>query len=264
MSARNLELASFLKSRRRRLTPEDVGLPHGVRRRIATLRREDVAWLADVGITWYTWLEQGRPIRMAAGTLDRIGGALRLDAAENEYLQKLVQSGHTPPPARDAMVADRITALVKSYTAGYAFVTDGRWDVLVWNERFGELLGLSDDAPMLERNGLWIMFTHELVRTLFADWHDTVRRMVAVLRVEYAGDEHDAQYVELIAALSARSPEFRTMWANVEVFSPMKWSVGELWDAASRSFQTYQTVRLSIPDSPGQTLVFYVPDNTAR
>jgi PAS domain-containing protein len=260
VSARNLELASFLKSRRRRLTPEEVGLPHGTRRRIATLRREDVAWLADVGITWYTWLEQGRPIRMAAGTLERIGGALRLDASESEYLHKLVEAAHMGPPARDAIVADRIAALVTSYTGGYAFVTDARWDVLVWNERFGELFDLSADGPSLERNGLWIMFTHALTRTLFPDWDGTARRMVAMLRVEYAGDENDVAYVELIAALSARSPEFRAIWSNVEVFSPMKWSVGELWDAASRSFQRFQTVRLSIPDSPGQTLVFYVPD----
>ncbi|HWT05386.1 MAG TPA: hypothetical protein VN224_06495, partial [Xanthomonadales bacterium] len=77
---------------------------------------------------------------------------------------------------------------------------------------------------------------------------------------EYAGDESDAAYVALIAALSARSPEFRAMWSNVEVFSPTKWSVGELWDTSSRSFQTYETVLLTIPDSPGQTLVFYVPN----
>src|SRR4030088_3114405 len=186
MSDRNLQRASFLKSRRQRLTPEEGGLPRSPRRGVASLRREDVALLADVGITWYTWLEQGRPIKMAAGTLARVSSALRLDPAESEYLGKLVQSLGKAPRTWDRAVSERVRTLVDSYSEGYAFVTDPCWDVLVWNKRFASLFGLNGETAGLEHNGLWIMFMNSRVRTLFPDWEAIARRMVAILRVEHA------------------------------------------------------------------------------
>jgi PAS domain-containing protein len=259
MSERNLEIASFLKSRRRRLTPASVGLPQGLRRRIDTLRREDVAWLADVGITWYTWLEQGRPIKMAAGTLARVSSALRLDPAESEYLGKLVQSLGKAPRSWDRVVSERVRTLVDSYSEGYAFVTDPCWDVLTWNKRFASLFGLNGETAELERNGLWIMFTNARVRRLFPDWEEIARRMVAIFRVEHAEFGAHPGFAAIVAELSARSTEFATMWSHVEVFSPMAWSVGQLRDPVTGTITAFQTIRLPIPDSPGQTLVFYVP-----
>ena len=260
MSDRNLEIAAFLKSRRRRLTPASVGLPLGLRRRIDTLRREDVAWLADVGITWYTWLEQGRPIKMAAGTLARVSSALRLDPAESEYLGKLVQSLGKAPRTWERVVSDRVRALVNSYSEGYAFVMDPCWDVLVWNDRFASLFGLNGETGGLEQNGLWIMFMNAGVRTLFPDWEAVARRMVAIFRVEHAEFGAHPRFGAVVEKLSARSSEFATMWSHVEVFSPMAWSVGALRDPGSGTVTMFQTIRLPIPDSPGQTLVFYVPE----
>jgi hypothetical protein len=262
MSDRNLECAEFLKSRRQRLTPEEVGLPRSGRRRIATLRREDVAWLADIGITWYTWLEQGRPIKIAAETLDRIAAALRLDASETDYLRKLVlHPDRARPPKWNAPVTDRVRTLVDSYTAGYAFVISPRWDVLACNDAFYEFYAFSDGAqsPSLERNGLWTMFTSERSKWMFPAWPETARRMLATFRVEHADYVGDEAFADLIGALSQRSPEFVSMWADVDVLSPALWSVGEIRDPVSGAIIPLETVPLSIPESPAQTLMFYIP-----
>ena len=264
MSERNTERAAFLRSRRQRLTPEDVGLPRSGRRRLPTLRREDVAWLADVGITWYTWLEQGRAIKIAAGTLDRIAVALRLDESETEYLRKLVQPNAAERPNWDKPVAESVRALVESYTPGCAFVIGPRWDVLAWNEQYGRLFEMHG-APVgnIERNGLWTMFTRGSARRLFPDWDGIARRMVATFRVEYADYVGDLGFAELLDALSARSPEFVAMWAHVDVLSPSRWSIDEIREPGSDSVQAVDTVSLGIPDSPGQTLVFFVPARCA-
>jgi hypothetical protein len=259
MSERNHELASFLRSRRARLTPEEVGLPHGGRRRIATLRREDVAWLADVGITWYTWLEQGRPIKMAVGTLDRIGEALRLDSSESEYLRKLVYEHGRPRGDWNGAPSPGVSSLVRSFTAGHAFVIGPRWDVLVCNERYAALLELADGAQGLERNGLWLMFTRQRARWVFPDWEATARRMVATFRVEYADYADERGFGELLEALSASSPEFATLWSDVDVLSPTRWSAGRIRDLDSGRVLNYETVTLCVPDAPGQMLVFHVP-----
>jgi hypothetical protein len=267
VSERNLERASFLKSRRQRLTLEQVGLPHSPRRRGTTLRREDVAWLADVGITWYTWLEQGRPIKIAPSTVTRVAVALRLDASETEHLHKLVSTNHNDRPHWDASVAQRIRHLVESYTAGPAFVMGPRWDFLVWNERFGELYDLGDRSESLgklERNGLWLMFMHPRARSLFHDWEANARSTVATFRAEYADYVGDRGFDELIDALGSRSPEFTELWAAVDVLSPMRWNVGEIRDPSSHKTLFFETASFAIPDSPGQTMVFFVPATSAR
>jgi MmyB-like transcription regulator ligand binding domain/Helix-turn-helix domain len=262
-SERNLDRASFLKSRRQRLTPEQVGLPPSSRRRAATLRREDVAWLADVGVTWYTWLEQGRPIKIAAGTLARVAATLRLDDSETEYLQKLVHQDSKQRADWRTPVAERYRLLVNSYTGGHAFVMGPRWDILAWNARFGELFEFGDDdhpaAVSLERNGLWLMFTHPSARRLFPDWDLIARRMVATFRVEHADYARDKGFAELIEVLTARSPEFCSMWSHVDVLSPMRWSIGEIRDPRTGNIVALDTVSFSVPDAPGQTVVFHVP-----
>jgi hypothetical protein len=259
MSERNTERAAFLRSRRQRLTPEEVGLPRSGRRRIPTLRREDVAWLADVGITWYTWLEQGRPIKIAADTLDRIASALRLDDSESEYLRKLVQPNDRGRPHWDSPVTEQVRALVESYESGYAYVIGPRWDVLACNDSFGELMDIGGVPGGLERNGLWLMFTRQRMHRIFPEWNLLARRMVATFRVEYADYVGDGGFGELIDALSARSPEFVAMWADVDVLSPTRWTLGEVRDPDSGAVVALDTVSLSIPDSPGQTLMFNVP-----
>jgi hypothetical protein len=263
VSDRNLERSAFLKSRRQRLTAEEAGLPPSTHRRGSALRREDVAWLADVGITWYTWLEQGRPMKMASGTLDRVAGALKLDPSECEYLRRLMHPARTEPPHVDSAVSARIQALIESYTAGYAFVIGPRWDVLFWNRNFGTLfeMGAAGEGggSGFERNGLWMMFMSERAKALFPDWRAIARRMVATFRFEQADYAGDGAFTNLIAALSRSSPEFVAIWEDIEVLSLAFWSVAEIREPATGRIVEYETVTLRIAESPDQTLVFYVP-----
>jgi hypothetical protein len=156
-----------------------------------------------------------------------------------------------------------VRALVEGFTGGYAFVTDPCWELLAWNRSFGSTFGLGGRDRGYEHNGLWIMFTDPASRRRFPDWDGIARRMVAMLRVEFAAYTESERFAALIEALSLRSAEFRAMWSHVEVFSPARWTVGELRDPASGTVEHFSTVRLPVPDTPGQTLVFYVPERSA-
>jgi hypothetical protein len=259
------ELASFLKSRRYRLTPEEVGLPRSGRRRIATLRREDVAWLADVGITWYTWLEQGRPIKIAHETLRRIAAALRMNPSEAEYLEKLVHPRVDGDAAWRIPVSCSVRSLVESYTDGYASVTNARRDILACNAPFARLWSVSADGSQgrPQRNLLWMMFTAPCARALFAEWNAVARRMLATFRFDYGDYVGDAAFESLIAALFERSSDFAAMWNDVDVLSPAGLSVGDITDPELRRRVALETVTLAAPDAPGQTLTFYVPARCA-
>lgn len=263
MSARDLERASFLRSRRQRLTPQEVGLPHTSRRRTPTLRREDVAWLAGVGITWYTWLEQGRPIKIATGTLDRVASALRLDPSESEYLRKLVSANGKERPRWKPVVSDRVRMLVEQFSTGCAFAVSPRWDILASNHWFSTLFPIDGHgrnySPTLDRNALWNMFTRWRETGVFADWEAVARRMVATFRLASAEYPGDAEFAELFDALSVASRDFVEMWENVDVLLPMLWSVGEIREPGTGATLEVETINLSSSDSPGQMVVFYLP-----
>lgn len=259
MSARNSELASFLKSRRQRLTPNEVGLPQTNRRRVASLRREEVAWLADVGITWYTWLEQGRPIKIAEDTLGRIAVALRLDSSETEYLQKLVHGTRRQRRPWDTPASDLTRGLIEVYSAGPAFVVGPRWDVLACNDYFTKFFVFNESERGLERNALWSMFTAARTHVVFPKWSELARQMVAVFRVEYADFVGDEGFEQLIQSLSLISPEFVAIWSDVDVLSPVLWNVRELRDIETRAIRRFETVNFHVPEATGQTAIFLYP-----
>src|ERR1700754_686947 len=154
-AARRTELAAFLRSRRERISPEDVGLPAGTRRRTAGLRREELAQLAGVGVTWYTWLEQGRPINASVQVLDAIARTLRLDATERGHLFRLADvpgaAGiaacvESPLPPEVQRILDSIP-----YPAS---VTTERFDLLAWNKIYAALFPRLVESPAAERNTL--------------------------------------------------------------------------------------------------------------
>jgi PAS domain-containing protein len=262
MSARNSELASFLGSRRRRLTLADIGLSKSPRRRSTWPTREEVAWAADGGITWYTWLEQGRPIKIAAETLNRIARALRLNVSETEYLHKLARA-HPAPLEHQATVPCGVRGLVEGYAGGNAFVIDPLWDLLYWNQGAARLLEVEKDARGLERNALWLLFTRQHLRRKLCAWHSVARRTVAALRVERSDYDGNGAFEDLIAALSSVSAEFREMWSDHEVLLPTRWSLGPLRDEQSGDGVPHETVALPIPESQGQTIIFHYPTASA-
>jgi len=133
---RRAELASFLRSRRERVTPQDVGLPPGLRRRTPGLRREEVAQLAGVGVTWYTWLEQGRQINASVQVLDAIAATLALDLAEREHLYRLADVPVVSPGSGGDCLAAEARMILDALDPFPASVYNSRYDLLAWNQTY--------------------------------------------------------------------------------------------------------------------------------
>jgi transcriptional regulator with XRE-family HTH domain len=156
---RRSELADFLRTRRAALQPEDVGLPSGGRRRTPGLRREEVAQLASVGATWYTWLEQGRDVRASLEVLEALARALRLTQAERTHLV-LLGRGEEPPPYKSPAerVSPALRRLIDNLGPNPAFILGRRWDYLAWNDAAAALLGDLGSIPRPSRNHAWLTF----------------------------------------------------------------------------------------------------------
>jgi transcriptional regulator with XRE-family HTH domain len=215
---RRSELADFLRKRRAGLQPQDVGLPNGGRRRTPGLRREEVAQLAGVGTTWYTWLEQGRDVRASLDVLESLSRALRLTPAERTHLV-LLGRGEDPPPSRTPpeRVSPTLQRLIDNLGASPAFVLGRRWDYLAWNRAAGSLLGDLGDVPRAKRNHLWLTFMDPARRELFPDWAHGARLIVAKFRADSARHIEDPDFEKLIQALRQSSPEFCREWKRHEV-----------------------------------------------
>ena len=259
-SVRHAEIAAFLRSRRERLTPADVGLSAGMRRHVKGLRREEVALLADVGLTWYTWLEQGRPIAVSDEMLTRIASALQLNSSELEYLQKLLRPNWDQPHIWEMNVDPGVRYMVESFSAGFAYLRNSRFDYLAWNEKFGKFERLDKNAPALERNALWKHFADVNAPAIIEEWEDYARRLVAAFRAEYAEYVGDRDFEELIKTLCAASPKFTDLWTHRDVLSPAHWvvKVSPMRDPETGKTLPlkYDSLHMTLPEYPGQTLVF--------
>jgi transcriptional regulator with XRE-family HTH domain len=214
---RREELADFLRKRRALLQPEDVGLPSGGRRRTPGLRREEVAHLAGVGATWYTWLEQGRDVRASLDVLEAIARALRLSQAERTHLV-LLGRGEVPPPCKtDEKVPPAVRRLIHNLGANPAYVLGRRWDYLAWNSATCALFGNLDDVPRGARNHLWMHFMDPARREMLPDWSQSARLMAAKFRADHARHIGDPSFEDLVAKLRKSSAEFCKLWGKHEV-----------------------------------------------
>jgi transcriptional regulator with XRE-family HTH domain len=217
---RRRELGAFLRSRRERLTPADVGLPAGGRRRTPGLRREEVASLAGVGMTWYTWLEQGRDINASEQVLQALARTLLLDPHERTHLFTLAG---VPAPGRvseSQVISPELRAVLDQLHPYPAFVTNGRYDLLAYNRAYTVLIGDLDALPYEERNTLWIMFTKRSTARCFVDGDQAKPRMVAQLRAAMAEHIADPAWKCLVKRLQQSSAEFRELWSRHEVAEP--------------------------------------------
>ncbi len=214
---RREELADFLRKRRALLKPEDVGLPSGSRRRTPGLRREEVAHLAGVGTTWYTWLEQGREVRASLDVLEAISRALRLTPAERTHLV-LLGRGEVPPPCKsDERVLPAVKRLIDTLGTTPAFVVGRRWDYLAWNRAACLLFGNLDEVPRAARNHLWMHFMDPARRETSPDWSTISRLMAAKFRADHGRHLGDPSFDQLVATLRKSSPEFCKLWGKHEV-----------------------------------------------
>jgi transcriptional regulator with XRE-family HTH domain len=215
---RRAELADFLKARRAALQPADVGLPGSGRRRTPGLRREEVATLAGVGTTWYTWLEQGRDVRASLDVYEAISRALKLTPAERSHLILLGRGEEAPPsdppPER---IAPALRRLIESLGPNVAYAIGRRWDYLAWNRATCAVFGDFGRLPRPTRNHLWQLFMDPYRRTLLTDWAAGARLAVAKFRADSARHLGDPAFEQLIEALRQASPEFAKAWKRHEV-----------------------------------------------
>ncbi|RFA30696.1 transcriptional regulator [Alkalilimnicola ehrlichii] len=216
------ELAAFLRARRERLSPADVGLPSGGRRRTPGLRREEVAALAGVGLTWYTWLEQGRDIGVSATFLDNLARVFKLDAAERRHLFLLA---HERPPAEPGktfcVVPPLVLRLMHDLAPHAAYVLNLRWDVLAFNEAADRLFGFERHAPE-QRNMLWMLFTDPLLRERFDGWKEQAPQILSSFRRDYARATQEADIQAMVDELQKVSPDFKYWWSRHDVHAPCK------------------------------------------
>jgi transcriptional regulator with XRE-family HTH domain len=223
---RRRELGAFLRSRRARLRPADVGLPDWGVRRVPGLRREEVAQLANVGLTWYTWLEQGRQARPSAGVLAAIADALRLDAHEREHLFALARDPEDQSGGRDghtgalAPAGPGLDKLVQGFEPAPAYAISARFDVLAHNRSARLLFGNLDPGPSGPANLMHLGFTDPRWRTLIADWEQEAARHVAMYRAAMSIHLDDPAWTALPARLVQLSPDFARFWASSDVAGP--------------------------------------------
>ncbi|MFF4776006.1 helix-turn-helix transcriptional regulator [Microtetraspora fusca] len=216
------ELAGFLRSRRESLSPEAVGLAGGSRRRTPGLRREEVAQLSGVSVTWYTWLEQARDITVSRQVLESLSRALRLTPAERSHLFALAEAPLPAEPARRMPVNPTLRALVETLDPNPAHVINQSWDLLAYNRAYADLVGGLADLPDEERNSIWLLFTRPGMRTLLVDWQREARAILGQFRAAAGKNPDDPRTTALIDALLAASPAFASMWSAhpIQAFTP--------------------------------------------
>ncbi|MFD8225387.1 helix-turn-helix domain-containing protein [Streptomyces massasporeus] len=214
---RRHELAAFLRSRRERIAPEQVGLPRGRRRRTPGLRREEVAQLSAVGVTWYTWLEQARDIQVSVQVLDALARALLLDPSERAHLFRLAGAADPTPATTCPSVTPAMRALLEQVEPFPACLQNSRYDILAHNRTYGLLLCDLDAVPPEDRNCILLSYTHAEWQSSIVHLEETQRLMAARFRATMAGHLTEPAWKMLLDRLHAESPAFRTAWDRHEV-----------------------------------------------
>jgi transcriptional regulator with XRE-family HTH domain len=214
---RRRELGAFLRSRRERIGPEQVGLRPMRRRRTPGLRREEVAQLAGVGVTWYTWLEQGRDINPSAQVLDAIARTLQFDAHEHSHLFTLAGTPTTTVVDECLAFCPTVQPLLDQLEPFPACFVNARLDLLAYNRVYASFFDDLDTIPSDDRNILWLSFTHPRWRDVIVDREESVGRLVAEYRAAMAEHLDEPAWEALIDRLDRASPEFTAVWQRHEV-----------------------------------------------
>ncbi len=249
------ELAAFLRSRRARIAPEDVGLPPAPRRRTPGLRREEVAQLAGVGVTWYTWLEQGRPINVSTQVLDAVSRTLRLDTVEREHLYRLSEVPVPPEPDIVSALSEDVRAIMDRLGPMPAVVSNPRNDALAWNEAYAALVPWVTGAPEGERNSMWQFFTRPSCCNPCSNLEEQIEETVAMFRYRYVRNRDDPQFQRLVERLVEASPRFAELWRNQDVAVPQPCQKDFFYPKAGRI--ATRTTSFDLSARPGTRMVVY-------
>lgn len=220
-AGRAQELGAFLRARRESIDPQRLGLPSVGRRRTPGLRRDDVALLADISVTWYTRLEQGRPIRASAKVLNALAAALQCSAAETDHLFTLAGLGGQGAAAR-APICEQLSAynqaILDRLDPFPALIQNARFTIIGFNQAYRRLVGVDIDAlPKDDRNCLYLALTNPIWRSRLTDWDDVMQRSIAMFRSAMAEHANDPQWQQQLQRYFDVSDEFRQIWQRYEV-----------------------------------------------
>ena len=254
------DIREFLATRRARLSPGRVGLPaFGRARRVAGLRREEVALLAGISVEYYTRLERGSARGVSDDVLESVSRALQLDEAEHAHLLDLARNANTerPPrkPTTPVQVRPRVRRLVDGLVGIPAFVGNARLDILYANPLLEALYSEHFRDPARPVNSARFMFLDPRARTFFPDWEANMRDSVAALRGEAGRNPYDRSLSDLVGLLSTRSEEFRVAWASHDVRFHRSGTKRIRHPLVGDMTLSYE--RLELPADPGLALVTY-------
>ncbi|MEY2158437.1 MULTISPECIES: helix-turn-helix transcriptional regulator [unclassified Rhodanobacter] len=262
-SMQRAELKAFLRARRAALTPEVAGLPRGPRRLTPGLRREEVAALAQVGVTWYTWLEQGRAINVSAAALARIARALALSPTDEAYLFALMGLARTDVPEHHFGLPPVMQEVLDLYQAP-AFVLDTVFDVLAWNRMAECLYDFGEFGGPFADNHLWNAFMNPARRRLYPDFENGALNLLGMFRMNQAAHPEDPRFQQLVEALNAASTEFVELWQRCHT-APLSAITVPFFHPAFGDLSIH-SMRLPVRDSDHvdrATAFFFAPANAA-
>ena len=211
-AVRRRELAVFLRSRRERMSPSELGVVTVTRRRTPGLRREEVAQHAGMSVTWYTALEQARDVRPSPQVLNALARTLRLDRDERHHLYRLAGAADDAVAVECNAVSAELHAVLDKLDPYPACVQNGKFDLLAYNSAMRLLITDLDEVPIAQRNCVWLTFTEPRWRERVVDWEQAATRQVANLRVAMAEHVDDGRWKALVSRLRAESPEFAELW----------------------------------------------------
>jgi transcriptional regulator with XRE-family HTH domain len=220
MDTRRQELAEFLQAMRQRGSPEEFGFPSGSRRRTQGLRREEVAQLAGISATWYTWIEQAREINVSSEALDRLATALKLSKTERSYLFDMADRRDLQAHQSEVDTAPETLVSILSQIQVPAYIMGRTWDILAWNQAATQLFtGLLDIAwPEGQHpNLLRFVFSNPAAKQFVVNWEMRSRRLVAEFRADCRSRLEEPEVKQLVDELSNSSPEFERFWKQHDV-----------------------------------------------
>jgi len=256
------DLGAFLRARRAALRPEDVGLPEGInRRRTPGLRREEVAQLAGISVSWYTRLEQGKDVQLSAKALARVVKALQLTPVQREYVVTMARGDALAvEPARTETVSSTLQDVLDAQGDRPAYLIDARLNLLAWNQAAIDVFGFTDglaEVPAVERNLLWRIFTDDS-RYLLVGWERHARLLLAQFRDASRHVVDDPWFGQFIERLKERSPEFAEWWSRYDV-ERVQETEKVVDHPAVGQIALRQTVLQVVDDSRGLFLILYIP-----
>lgn len=252
------ELADFLKTRRARILPSQVGISSATRRRTPGLRREEVAQLAGIGLTWYTWLEQGRAIHVSAQVIESLSNVLLLNQQERMHLCLLANqpfpmdiSGH------QGTVSPILQHVLDSLLLCPSIIADQRWNVVAWNKAACLIFGDFNIMNVRQRNIVWAMFTNIYFKELYVDWDRHAKSLLGRFRLSCGKYIEDSWLNQFIDDLKVQSAEFNLWWPLHEIQNDS--GVYKQLNHPAAGTLDFESSSFDVPDHSGYKMFVHVP-----